>query len=116
MSFRDVIQGGAMKILINTDNQVKLDAAQQAFVEGEVDRAIGRFSDRLTRAEVYLSDENSDKGGPKDKRCVIEVRPAAKQPVSASDKASTVEEAVTSTAHKMRRQLDSTFGKIDAVR
>ena len=90
-----------------------LDPALRSFIEGEVERAIGRFSDRLTRAEVYLSDENADKGGLLDKRCVIEVHPASMQPVSASDKASTVEEATTSAAHKMKRLLDPTFAKMD---
>jgi ribosome-associated translation inhibitor RaiA len=102
-----------MDVLINTDNRVVLNSEARAFIEGEVDRALGRFSDRVTRAEVYLSDENADKGGPNDKRCVIEVRPSSMQPVSASDKASTVEEATTGAAQKMRRQLDSTFGRVD---
>jgi len=41
-----------------------LDPELRSFIEGEVERAMGRFSDRLTRPEVYLSDENADKGGP----------------------------------------------------
>jgi len=46
------------------DNQVVLDPELRSFIEGEVERAMGRLSDRLTRPEVYLSDENADKGGP----------------------------------------------------
>jgi Sigma 54 modulation protein / S30EA ribosomal protein len=102
-----------MDVLINTDNHVSLMPESRSFIVAEVDRALGRFSNRVTRAEVYLSDENAEKGGTNDKRCVIEVRPSSMQPVSASDKAATVEEATTSAAQKMRRLLDSTFGRVD---
>ena len=105
-----------MKIQINSDNQVVMNQELSKALESEVERAIGRFGEKLTRVEVHLSDENAAKGGSRDKRCVIETRPAGMQPVSASDSAATVEEAVTGAAHKMRRLLDSAFGKIDEKR
>jgi ribosome-associated translation inhibitor RaiA len=105
-----------MKIQINSDNQVVMNQELSKALESEVERAIGRFGEKLTRVEVHLSDENGAKGGARDKRCVIETRPAGMQPLSASDNAATIEEAVTSAAHKMRRLLDSAFGKIDEKR
>jgi hypothetical protein len=108
--------GGLMKIQINSDNQVVMNQELSKALESEVERAIGRFGEKLTRVEVHLSDENAAKGGTRDKRCVIETRPAGMQPVSASDNAATVEEAVTGAAHKMKRLLDSAFGKIDEKR
>jgi len=106
-----------MDVLINTDNHVVLKPRARTFIESEVERALGRFGRRLTRAEVYLSDDNGPvRGGPQDKRCVLEVRPVSMQPVSASDNAATVEEAATGAAQKMKRLLDTTFGRIDATR
>jgi len=106
-----------MDVLINTDNHVVLKPGSRTFIEGEVERTLGRFGRRVTRAEVYLSDDNGPvKGGPQDKRCVLEVRPASMQPVSASNNAATVEEATTGAAQKMRRLLDTTFGRREATR
>jgi Sigma 54 modulation protein / S30EA ribosomal protein len=105
-----------MKIQINSDNQIVMNQELSTAVESEVERAIGRFRERLTRVEVHLSDENAAKGGTRDKRCVIETRPAGMQPVSASDNAATIEEAATGAAHKMKRLLDTAFGKIDEKR
>ena len=107
---------GPMKIQINSDNQIVMNQELSKAIEGEVERAIGRFAERLTRVEVHLSDENAAKGGTRDKRCVIETRPAGMQPVTAIDSAATIEEAATGAAHKMRRLLDSAFGKIDEKR
>jgi|HubBroStandDraft_6_1064221.scaffolds.fasta_scaffold3171768_2 hypothetical protein len=105
-----------MNILINSNNKFEVNAELAKEVEGEVARAIERFEGRLTRAEVHLSDENGAKSGVRDKRCVIEVRPMGMQPVSVTEDAATVLEAATGAAHKMKRLLDSTFGKIDEKR
>jgi hypothetical protein len=105
-----------MKILINSNNKFEVNAELAKEVESEVERAIERFEERLTRAEVHLSDENGAKAGERDKRCVIEVRPVGMQPVSVTEDAATVLEAATGAAHKMKRLLDSTFGKSDEKR
>jgi hypothetical protein len=105
-----------MKILINSNNKFEVDRELSGAVVSEVERALERFEGRLTRVEVHLSDENGAKGGDRDKRCVIETRPAGMQPLSVTDNAATVEEAATGAAHKMKRLLDSAFGKIDEKR
>lgn len=52
-----------MKVLLNSDNRIEVNDVLRAIVQGEVDRALGRFEDRLTRVEVYLSDLNGPKEG-----------------------------------------------------
>jgi len=101
-----------MKVLINSDNQISNSQVLTEFTQGEVDRALGRFEDRLTRVEVYLSDLNGPKEGPlADKRCLIEVRSAGRDPMVASDDAETVTEAISGAANKMKRKLESAFGR-----
>jgi ribosome-associated translation inhibitor RaiA len=100
-----------MKIQVNSDNQIAMTTVLSTFIEGEVERALERFNDRLTRVEVHVSDENAAKGGARDKRCVIETRPTGLNPLSASDAAATVEAAVTGASNKMKRLLETTFGK-----
>jgi hypothetical protein len=73
-----------MKIQVNSDKTITVDASLIRFVEGEVRRVLGRFAIRLTRAEIHLSDVDNRKRGQTDKRCLIEVRPTGARPLSAS--------------------------------
>ena len=103
-----------MKIQVNTDRHVEGSDALVQMVEAEVQSALERFEDRLTRVEVHLSDENGEKdGGVADKRCLLEARPAGMQPVVVTESADTVEQAFLSATQKMQSLLDSKFGRID---
>lgn len=101
-----------MKVQVNSDKQIVVDAQLSGIIEEEVNRALGRFEAQLTRVEVHLSDVNSSsKSGRRDKRCVLEARPAGQKPVSASLEAASVQQAVRGAAGKMKRLLDTSFGK-----
>jgi Sigma 54 modulation protein / S30EA ribosomal protein len=100
-----------MKVQINTDKQITMDIALARLVGDEVRRALGRFESQLTRVEVHLSDVNSHKPGLHDKRCQIEARPAGGRPVSVSIETATVEAAVVGAANKMKRLLETRFGR-----
>jgi hypothetical protein len=103
-----------MKIQVNTDHNVEGSEALVLMVEAEVQSALERFVDRLTRVEVHLGDENGEKDGSgADKRCMLEARPAGMQPVAVTDFADTVEQAVVGATRKMQGVLNSTFGRID---
>lgn len=102
-----------MQVQINTDGNIEGDNALTQQVEAVVRAALDRFSEQITRVEVHLSDENSGhKSGAKDKRCLLEVRLAGREPIAASDEAPTVEEAVDGAAQKMKHRLDSTLGRL----
>ena len=79
-----------MKIQVNSDKTIDVDASLTRLVEEEVSRVLERFAKRLTRAEVHLSDVDNRKTGKADKRCLLEVRPAGDRPMSASAIATTV--------------------------
>ena len=103
---------GAMKVQINSDKQVIVDEELSSVVEAEVRRALGRFETQLTRLEVHLSDLNSSsKGGLRDKRCLLEARPAGQKPVSVTFETASVEQAVRGAAGKMKRLLETSFAK-----
>src|SRR3546814_5583767 len=71
-----------MQIFIHTDRNIALTDAQREGFEQVLAGAVDRFDARLTRIEVHLSDVNSTRGGVSDKRCVLETRPAGRQPRS----------------------------------
>ena len=76
-----------MKIQVNSDKTIAVDASLTRFVEGEVRRVLARFAKRLTRVEVHLSDVDSRKTGQADKRCLLEARPAGDRPERPSGEA-----------------------------
>ncbi|TVP77183.1 MAG: hypothetical protein EA346_13255, partial [Thioalkalivibrio sp.] len=50
-----------MLIQINTDDNVNPSDTLTKWVEATVRDILGRFADQVTRVEIHLSDENSDK-------------------------------------------------------
>ncbi len=100
-----------MKIQVNSDKTIAVDASLIGFIEGEVRRLLGRFAIRLTRVEIHLSDVDSTKRGQPDQRCLIEVRPTGARPLSASAQATKIASAVSHALGKMQRSLTTFFGR-----
>ena len=102
-----------MQVQINTDRNIEGHEALAAQVSGVVESALSRLSDHITRVEVHLSDENSDKKGGKDKmRCMMEARIEGGQPIAVTHQAATVDQAVDGAAGKLSRMLKSTLGRL----
>jgi ribosome-associated translation inhibitor RaiA len=102
-----------MQIHINTDGNIEGRDKLLRHVETEIDTALSRFSDQITRVEVHLGDENADKSGGADKRCMLEARPAGQQPVAVTHHAATLDQACNGAAHKLQHLLESKFGRQD---
>ncbi len=105
-----------MEIQFNTDNHLTGTEALTAHVETELRAKLERFAARITRIEVHVSDVNSSKGGDNDKRCVMEARVAARQPISVVAKAAGVRLAIEGATDKLAHALDALFGKLEAAR
>ncbi len=101
-----------MQIQINTDHNIEGHEALAARVSGVIETALSRFSDRITRVEVHLSDENSDKkDGYGNMRCMIEARLEGRQPIAVTDQATTLDEAVDGAADKLANMIETTLGR-----
>jgi ribosome-associated translation inhibitor RaiA len=100
-----------MQIQLNTDHNVEGHEALAARVSGAVERALRRFSDHITRVEVHLSDENADKSGEHDKRCLMEARLEGRQPIAVTHQAATLDQAVDGAAEKLTRMIESNLGR-----
>jgi ribosome-associated translation inhibitor RaiA len=102
-----------MQIQINTDRNIEGHEALTAHVSDLVESALSQFSDHITRVEVHLSDENSDKKhGNDDMRCMMEARLEGRQPVAVTHHAQTLDQAVDGAADKLCRLIDSTLGRL----
>lgn len=100
-----------MQIQINTDHNIEGREALAAHFSEVVERALSRMSDRITRLEVHLSDENGDKQGQNDKRCMLEARIEGRQPIAVTYHAATLDQAVDGAADKLTRLIESTLGR-----
>lgn len=101
-----------MQIQINTGHNIEVHEALAAQVSGIVEIALSRFSGHITRVEVHLSDENSDKKVGHDTiRCMMEARLEGRQPIAVTHHAATLDEAVDGTADKLARLIEHTLGR-----
>ncbi|MDP2604002.1 MAG: HPF/RaiA family ribosome-associated protein [Deltaproteobacteria bacterium] len=102
-----------MQIQINTDRNIEGHEALAAQVTGVVESALSRLSDHITRVEVHLSDENSDKkGGNDNMRCMMEARIEGRQPIAVTHQAATLDQAVGGAAGKLTRMIENTLGRL----
>ncbi|TWC78339.1 sigma 54 modulation/S30EA-like ribosomal protein [Rhizobium sp. SJZ105] len=102
-----------MKIQVNTDENIEGGEDLSARVSAEIHTHLDRFRDHITRVEVHLSDEDGDKSGGSDKRCLMEARIEGRQPEVASDRATTFEGAYSGAAKKLQRVLETTLGRLN---
>lgn len=101
-----------MQVIINSDNQVDL---QEDFIQhwqSEITSSLKRFNDWITRVEVHLTDENgASRGGVDDIRCLIEARPADRQPVSIEVRGESAELALADGIQTLGRRLGTLVDK-----
>jgi len=103
-----------MQIQVNTDRHLDGSAELIAQVETTLNSALSRFSSRITRVEVHLSDENgSQKGGSSDKRCVLEARLTGMKPIKVSADGSSHEQALNDAASNLAKLLGRTLDRLD---
>lgn len=101
-----------MQIQINTDKNVDGDAPFAAYARTVVEGALDRFRDRITRAEVHMSDKDSGKSGENDKRCLIEARVKGRAPTAVTHDAATAEAALDGAVEKLSRVIEHTLDRL----
>lgn len=102
-----------LKIIINSDSNLDIDAPAIGGLESDIEGRLGRFGERLTRVVVHLRDENAHKtAGQNDKRCMLEARPEGMNTINVSHSAPSVGEAVNHATRKLERLLDDTFARL----
>jgi len=101
-----------MKIQINTDRHIDGHETMTAQVGITVEAALSRFSDHISRVEVHLSDENGNKSGQNDKRCMIEARLEGRHPIAVTHNAANLDQAVEGALDKLAGMIESTIGRL----
>ena len=94
-----------MQIQVHTNDHIQGGESLIRWTQEEAAAKLARFREHVTRVEVFLSDVDGGKSGAVDKRCVIEARPAGRQPVAATAEAAKVADCVAGALDKLVRSL-----------
>lgn len=101
-----------MQVQVNSNHTVHTGESFERWANTELNESLSRFKDDITRIEVHMSDENSDKVSTDDKRCMIEARLAHHEPLAVNHHAASQDEAFRGASEKLKRVLESTLGKL----
>lgn len=100
-----------MNILINTDHNIQSNAALITKFTSVVKGALNRMEGNITRVQVHLSEENSEKNGKNNKRCMIEARLGGRHPLAVTDHAPTLNQALDGATDKLKNMIESINGR-----
>jgi len=96
-----------MLVNITTDNNLRVSAELRASITSDLEEALSRYGERVTRVEVSLTDQNSNKKDiGDDKRCLLEARLAGVQPVTVTCDAAALDVAIEGAIDKLLRALE----------
>ena len=105
-----------MQIQVHTDDHIQGGESLLRWAQEETASRLARFREQVTRVEVFFSDVDGSKSGAADKRCVIEARPAGRQPVAVRAEAAKVPDAFAAAADKLVRALGGDLDRAKAGR
>ena len=101
-----------MQIQFNTDKNVTGIEGLIASSTSLISEELSRYSQQITRVEVHFSDENGNKDGVNDKRCMMEARLAGMNPIAVTNQANTHEQAVLGAIDKLKASLGKKIGRL----
>ena len=102
-----------MTIQFNSAHNVKANEELKVPIIALLSEKLNRFSHNIIRLDVHLSDENGNKEGGNDKRCLLEAHIEAGIPLVAKNHANTYEQAAEGAADKLKTSLNSAHGRLE---
>ena len=101
-----------MRIQINTDRNIQGHENFTTKISEQVESALSRFSEHITRVELHLSDENGFKFGENDKQCMIEARLEHHKPMAVTHQSDTLDKAIEGAIDKIIKMIENTFDRL----
>ena len=103
-----------MYVQVNTSNGIDNKEALERWAADYLNEHLARFRQDITAVEVQLTDENQgDKGGTSDKRCMMEARLTGHAPVAVKHFGPNQDLAFRGAAEKLSHALEHALGKLD---
>ena len=101
-----------MQIQFNTDENVSGNEELIASSTSLLSEELSRYSHYITRVEVHFSDEDGNKEGFNDKRCLVEARLAGRKPIAVTNQANSHEQAFLGAIDKLKNSLKTITGRL----
>ena len=101
-----------MQIQFNTDKTINGDERHQDYFTSQISEELKKYQSQITRIEVHISDENGEKEGENDIRCLLEARLEGRQPIAVSNQADTIEQSVSGAIDKLKASLKTILGRM----
>ena len=105
-----------MQIHVRTDHNLQGDESLATYVEDVLASELSRFADDITRVEVHFADENADKPGDDDTRCMLEARLKGRKPTVVTAHAGNMKAALGRAADKLTSAIDKELGRVRRTR
>lgn len=101
-----------IKIQFNTDRSISgAEELVHQYIT-QIAEGLDRYGSHITRIIVHISDENGNKEGVNDIRCLLEARLEGRQPIAVSNQADTIEQSVSGAIEKLQASLKTILGRI----
>ena len=100
-----------MTVQFNTDHNIRGGEELRDQMTAQITEGLDHYSSHITRIEAHLTDEDGNKNGGNDKRCVLEARVEGRQPVAVTNHANNHEDAVSGAIDKLSAMLETILGK-----
>lgn len=100
-----------MNIQINTGHNIQGNEALISKFSNIIEGSLSRLSDHISKVEVHLKDEDGDKKGMDDKRCMIEAHLEGRKPIAVSKHADTLNLALDGALDKLINMIDTILGR-----
>jgi len=102
-----------MIIQFNSSQHIEGSVRLQEYFTGVMNEEFSRFSHKITRIEIHISDENGDKPGPKNKKCLMEARIEGKSPTVVEVHGNSYEECIKGAMAKLKTVMKNTFERLN---
>jgi sigma 54 modulation/S30EA-like ribosomal protein len=105
-----------MTIQFNTDHNLDGNEKFSVYFMELISTELSRYRERITRVEVHVTDVNGHKGGPNDKRCVMEARVKGRGPVVVTCTGDTPEQVIQAALQKLSLSMESIHSQMSKHR
>ena len=101
-----------MLVQVNSGNGVHVQAETASRIGETVKSALEQYANDVRRVDVHLSDENHDKGGDDDKRCMMEALIAGHGRIAVTNFAGDLPLAIDGATEKLQKALGHQLGRL----
>lgn len=100
-----------MIIQFNADKNLTIHEEFSVKLSDHLRERLNRFMGNISRLDVHFTDDNGNKQGPDDKKCMMEARVEGRPPIHVTATGDNYELACDAALQKLRSSLERLFDK-----